>query len=149
MDPPSTLGRLAPPLVPEGLADAPTSLPARSPFFRLAWRSMELAERAAVTGDLARAEEAFLIAAHGFGNSGLPWLEGLATLALAAVYRLEGFDLPDWIVDRPSALTVAPDVADLFLDILVLIDITPPDSHFLWELLADVRAHRKGLERSA
>ncbi|MEP7009077.1 MAG: hypothetical protein ABJC13_02015 [Acidobacteriota bacterium] len=123
-------------------------MPVHSPHFRLAWRSMELAERAARMGELARAEEAFLIAAHGFGLSGLPWLEGLATLALAAVYRLEGFELPDWIVDRPRVLGVAPDVVELLLDILLLIDITPPDSQFLWELLADVSAHRMGLERS-
>lgn len=146
MDTPFTPGRLASPLVPQGLADAPLSLAAHSPLFRLAWRSMELAERAAGAGDLARAEEGFLIAAHSFGKSGQPWLEGLATLALAAVYRLEGYDLPDWVVDRTRVLGVAPDVVELLLEILLLIDITPPDSHFLWELLADLRAHRKGLE---
>ncbi len=146
MDSFGPLGRLAPPLSPEGSADATDSVPAHPAFFRLAWRSMDLAERAAAARELARAEEGFLVAFHGFRRSAQAWLEGLAMLALAAVYRLRGFDLPDWLAENPQSLAVTNGEVELFSNLLLLIEITPPDSPFLWELLADVRKHRKGGE---
>jgi hypothetical protein len=135
-------GRLPSPLAPEGLADAPASAPAHSPFFRLAWHSFDRAERDAEARELARAEEGFLIATHSFGLAGQPWLEGLAMLALAAVYRLGGFDLPDWLVGRTMALTLEPEVVEHLLDFLLLIEITPPDSPHLLCIISDIRSHR-------
>ncbi len=149
MDTPITPGRLSPPLAPEGLADAPSPVPAHSPFFRLAWHSMDRAERAAEAGELARAEDEFLIAAHSFGLAGMPWLEGLSILALAAVYRLRGFELPDRLACRTAALALEPEAVEHLLDFLLLIEITPSDSPHLWELLADVRNHRTGGDRSS
>lgn len=149
MDLHGPLGRLSPPLTPEGLADAPNPVPAHSPFFRLAWRSMDIAERDAAAGELARAEDGFLIAAHSFRLVRMPWLEGVAMLALAAVYRLRGFELPDWLAFRTAALPLEPEVVEHLLDFLLLIEITPPDSPHLRDLLSDVRSQTNGGNRSS
>lgn len=137
-------GRLSPPLTPEGLADAPNPVPAHSPFFHLGWHSIDRAERDAAAGDLARAEEGFLIAAHAFGHSRNSWLEGLAILALAAVYRLEGHSLPDWLAGQVMTLKLKPEQVEHLLDFLLLIEVTPKDSPHLWDLLADIHFYRTG-----
>ena len=142
MGTPSPNGQ-APPLAPEGLADAPTSLPAHSPFFALGWHSMHRAERDAAANELARAEEGFLIAAHAFGRSLLTsWLEAVALMSLAAVYRREGSTQPDWLGDRITALRLEPEAVKHLFDIFLLIEITPPDSPHLQHLLEDLRAYR-------
>ncbi|MEP7011559.1 MAG: hypothetical protein ABJC13_14650 [Acidobacteriota bacterium] len=107
---------------------------------------MDFAERAAAAGNLSQAEESFILAVHAFGKAEQPWLEGLAALSLAAVYRLERVDLPDWLAAKPATLAVAPPEIELFSNLLLLLEITPPSSPLLGELLADVRKHRKGME---
>ncbi len=148
METPSPIGPLAPPSASNGSAAAPASAAAQPPFFVLGWHSIDRAERAATDGELARAEEGFLIALHAFGHSRNSWLEGMAILALAAVYRLEGHPLPDWLAGRVGALPLKPDQVRHLLDFLLLTEVTPPDSPHLWGLLADLRSYRTGGRRT-
>jgi len=100
MDTPFPPARLAPPLMPEGRADAPLSVPAHPPFFRVPGSSppafdplptgrLKIGRRAAVAGDFDIAALAFLCAANAYRLSRQPIFEAYALVELAAVYQLQ------------------------------------------------------------